>query len=309
MSKIDDAKRILSDLGLPIKQQNDRSARTLLALLSIKNKTSWKNARNPIIGIHSIIEFLTLNYNITYAENSRESIRRQTLHQFEQAGLIERNRDDKSRPTTSPKTVYSITPELLNVIKKYKTKEWENKLIDFTSKRVKLVERYNKKIELQKIPLIINGKEFKLSAGKHNEVQVAIVREFAERFAKGSELLYLGDTEKKDLFYNIDILTKIGILFDKHNKLPDVVIYDEDKNWLYLIEAVTSHGPISPKRIVELEKLLKNCNIGKVYVTAFADFSDFKKYSKDIAWETEVWIVEFPDHMIHFNGDRFLGPR
>ncbi|MFS2517149.1 MULTISPECIES: BsuBI/PstI family type II restriction endonuclease [Parabacteroides] len=29
----------------------------------------------------------------------------------------------------------------------------------------------------------------------------------------------------------------------------------------------------------------------------------------DIAWETEVWIAENPGHMIHFNGDRFIGPR
>ena len=309
MSKIEDAKRILSDLGLPVKQQNDRSAGTLLALLALKNKTSWKNSNNQIIGIHSIIEFLNSNYKFSYAENTRESIRRQTIHQFEQAGLIERNRDNPSRPINSGKTVYSITPELLEVIKSFKTKEWKNKLKAFISVRVKLVEKYNKKRELKKIPLIINGKEFTLSAGKHNEVQAAVVKEFAERFAKGSELLYLGDTEKKDLFYNNEILTKIGIPFDKHNKLPDVVIYDENKNWLYLIEAVTSHGPISPKRIVELEIFLKNCDVGKVYVTAFSDFSDFKKYSKDIAWETEVWIVEFPDHMIHFNGDRFIGPR
>jgi hypothetical protein len=309
MSKIDDAKKILSNLGLPIKQQNDRSAGTLLALLAIKKKTSWGKANNPIIGIHSILEFLNSNYDFSYAENTRESIRKLTIHQFEQAGLIERNRDDPSRPTNSGKTVYSITPELLDVIKTFKTKEWKDKLNNFISEREKLIEKYNRKRELQKIPLIINGKKFALSAGKHNEVQVAVVKEFAKRFAKGSELIYIGDTQKKDLFYKNDIFARLGIPFDKHNKLPDVVIYDENKNWLYLIEAVTSHGPISPKRIIELEELLKNSNVGKVYVTAFLEFSDFKKYSKEIAWETEVWIVEFPDHMIHFNGDQFIGPR
>lgn len=309
MSKINDAKKILLGLGLPIKQQNDRSAGTLLALLDVKKRISWKKANNQLIGIHSIIKFLNSNYDFSYAENTRESIRRQTIHQFEQAGLIERNRDDPSRPINSGKTVYSITPELLDVIKSFKTKEWKIKLNTFISVREKLVEKYYKKRELQKIPLIINGKEFALSAGKHNEIQVAVVKEFAERFAKGSELLYLGDTQKKDLFYNDKILTKIGIPFDKHNKLPDVVIYDENKNWLYLIEAVTSHGPISPKRILELDEMLKNSNVGKVYVTAFLEFSDFKKYSKEIAWETEVWIVEFPDHMIHFNGDKFIGPK
>ncbi len=194
MNKIKEAKKILSDLGLPGKQQNDRSARTLLSLLALKKNTPCKEANNPIIGIHSIIQFVTLNYDFSYAENSRETIRRQTLHQFEQAGLIERNRDNPSRPTNSGKTVYSIIPELLEIIKSYKTKEWKSKLKNFNSLRETLTDKYYRKQNIKKIPLIINGVEFSLSAGKHNEVQVAIIKEFAERFAKGSELIYLGDT-------------------------------------------------------------------------------------------------------------------
>ena len=154
-----------------------------------------------------------------------------------------------------------------------------------------------------------NGRILQLSPGEHNEVQAAIVEEFASRFAKGSVLLYLGDTENKDLYVDKDKLESIGIPITEHSKLPDIVIYNEPKNWLYLIEAVTSHGPMSPKRVVELEKFLNKCNAGKIYVSAFPDFSEFKKHTKNIAWDTEVWIMEFPDHMIHFNGDRFLGPR
>ena len=104
-------------------------------------------------------------------------------------------------------------------------------------------------------------------------------------------------------------MLEIGIPITEHSKLPDVVLFDREKNWLYLIEAVTSHGPVSPKRVVELEELLKDCKVGKVYVTAFPDFSEFKKHSTNIAWDTEVWLVDFPEHMIHFNGDRFVGPR
>ena len=148
-----------------------------------------------------------------------------------------------------------------------------------------------------------------LSPGKHNLVQAAIVEEFASRFVKNSVILYLGDTEQKNLHIDKKKLKSIGIPITEHSKLPDVVIYDESKNWLYLIEAVTSHGPMSPKRIIELEKFLVNCKAGKIYVSAFPDFSEFKKHTKNIAWDTEVWIMEFPEHMIHFNGDRFLGPR
>lgn len=154
-----------------------------------------------------------------------------------------------------------------------------------------------------------NGVRLKLSAGKHNQVQVAIVERFAPRFANGGTLLYLGDTAKKDLYVDEKELKNLGIPIDKHSKLPDVVIFDNKRKWLFLIEAVTSHGPVSPKRLLELEDFLKNCKVGKVYVTAFPDMAEFKKHSNNIAWETEVWLMEVPDHMIHFNGDRFIGPR
>ena len=166
-----------------------------------------------------------------------------------------------------------------------------------------------KERELNQIPVTLqNGETIKLSAGEHNKVQAAIVEEFAPRFANGT-LLYLGDTAKKDLLVDEKGLKDLGIPIDQHSKLPDIVIYDAKRKWLFLIEAVTSHGPISPKRLLELEDFLKECKVGKVYVTAFPDMTEFKKHSNNIAWETEVWLMEVPDHMIHFNGDKFIGPR
>ena len=144
------------------------------------------------------------------------------------------------------------------------------------------------------MPVTIEDMEFKLSPGKHNEVQAAVINEFAPRFAAGA----------KDLYCNKELLKEIGIPITEHSKLPDIVIYDGNKEWLFLIEVVTSHGPVSPKRVIELEDFTKECKAGKVYVTAFPDRSEFKKHVADIAW-----IAENPDHMIHFNGDRFIGPR
>lgn len=103
-------------------------------------------------------------------------------------------------------------------------------------------------------------------------------------------------------------MKKLGIPPLSHEKLPDVVVYDENQKWLFLIEAVTSHGPVSPKRWLELEDAFKGCKVGVVYVTAFPDRATFRKNATEIAWETEVWIADQPDHLIHFNGDRFLGP-
>ena len=148
-----------------------------------------------------------------------------------------------------------------------------------------------------------------MSAGKHNLVQAAVIEEFAPRFAPGAKVLYIGDTENKDLYVDKVALEKIGIPITEHSKLPDIIIYDECKEWLFLIEVVTSHGPVSPKRMLELEDFLKETEVGKIYVTAFPDRAEFRKHIADIAWETEVWIADNPDHMIHFNGDRFIGPR
>ena len=162
---------------------------------------------------------------------------------------------------------------------------------------------------MHRIPLTIEGNEYYLSPGTHNEVQAAVVEEFAPRFAPGGKLLYIGDTENKDLYVNSAALATLNLPITEHSKLPDIVISDDNKGWLFLIEVVTSHGPVSAKRVVELEEFTKDCPYGIVYVTAFPNAKEFKKYVDEIAWETEVWLSDTLDHMIHFNGDRFIGPR
>ena len=162
---------------------------------------------------------------------------------------------------------------------------------------------------MREIPVRIStGEEIRLSPGRHNRLQAAVVTDFGARFAPGSTLLYLGDAASKLLHLDGEKLSQLGIPVNDHDKLPDVILYDEDRNWLFLIEAVTSHGPVSPKRVEELEATLDDCTAKRIYVTAFPDFRQFKRHVNNIAWETEVWIAEIPDHLIHFNGDKFLGP-
>ena len=311
MSKIEDAQKILKAFGLPPAQYNEMAALTLLALCNLKEQDNWKKATKQSMGVSKdIMNFVNVNYDKSYAPNTRETFRRQVLHQFVQARIVDYNPDDPKLPVNSPKAHYALTAEALEVIKSYKTKNWEKALSHFLAVVGKLSDVYLKERELNQIPVTLqNGKTIKLSAGKHNEVQGAIVEQFAPRFANGGVLLYLGDTAKKDLHVDVQELKNLGIPIDQHSKLPDVVIFDTKRNWLFLIEAVTSHGPVSPKRLLELEEFLKDCKVGKVYVTAFPDMTEFKKHSNNIAWETEVWLMEVPDHMIHFNGDRFMGPR
>jgi hypothetical protein len=319
MNKIEEAKQILEALGLPKRQQNDRSALTLLALCNLKEKVKWSSAKAISMSVmgnkenakyEGIMRFIAEHYGKQYAENSRETFRRQTLHQLVQAGIVNHNPEIPDLPTNSKDNHYRLSPEALQVIKSFNTKNW-NKQIKYFKENVGLLrDKYLRKRELQKIPLKLkNGTNLVFSPGKHNELQIAIIEEFSPRFAPGSNLLYVGDTAKKNLYIDKEGLEELAIPMNEHSKLPDVVLFDKKKNWLFLIEAVTSHGPTSPKRIVEIEKLLKDCKAGKVYVTAFLDFKDFKRHTSDIAWETEVWVVNFPDHMIHFNGDKFMGPR
>jgi type II restriction enzyme len=319
MKKVEEAKAILKALGLPKKQQNTRSALTLLALCNLKKNDKWKDAQQISMAVmggkknsryEGIMRFIAENYNQHYAENTRESIRRGTLHQFIQAGLVSYNPEDPSLPTNSKDIHYSLTKEALEVIRTYGTNQWEEKLSQFKENMGFLSEKYAKERTLRKIPVrLSDGTELQFSPGKHNEVQAAIIEKFAPRFTYGGELLYVGDTAQKDLYVDSPSLQELGIPIDGHTKLPDVIIYEPKRDWLFLIEAVTSHGPVSPKRLIELEAFLKNCISGKIYVTAFPDFNEFKRHTNDIAWETEVWLMDFPEHMIHFNGDKFMGPR
>lgn len=312
MSKIAEAQEILKALGLPSAQQNDMSALTLLALCSIKKDTPWADATRTSQRItKEIMAFVNENYkaDAPYAPNTRETFRRQVLHQFIQAGVANYNPDDPSLPVNSPKAHYAITEEALEVAKSYGTKNWDSRTQQFAVEYEILRDRYAAERDMHRIPLVIEGNEYYLSPGAHNEVQAAVVEDFAPRFAPGGKLLYIGDTEDKDLYVNAAGLEALNLPITEHSKLPDIVISDEKRGWLFLVEVVTSHGPVSAKRVIELEEFTKNCPFGIVYVTAFPNAREFKKHVDEIAWETEVWLSDTPDHMIHFNGDRFIGPR
>jgi len=309
VSKIDEAAKILFLLGLPQAQQNERSALTLLALANIGPKGSWKETQQPLLRIWDIMEFMRQEYHKDYAPNSRETIRRQTIHQFEQARVVDRNPDDPARPTNSGKTVYAITDEVAAVLKQYETPDFTKAIAGFIKKFGSLQAAYKSSRARHRVPLKIPNKNtVYLSPGKHNELQVSVIQEFGPRFAPSAVVLYVGDTAIKHVVCETEQLAELNILITEHDKLPDIVLYQKEKNWLFLIEAVTSHGPVNPKRYREIEDMLKNCSLERVYVTAFPNVSTFRKYSSDIAWETEAWIADEPDHMIHFNGSKFLGP-
>lgn len=305
MDKIEETREFLKKVGMPKAQQADICCYVILAMAGIKLNMSWSEATNEWIRIHDIIQFANIYYGATYAENSRETFRKQALHRFRTAALVE----DNGKATNSPNYRYRLTDETLQMLKAVGTKQEQTELNRFLAYHEKLMDIYASKKKMTMMPVKINGLDFSFSAGKHNELQKAIIEEFAPRFAPNSECLYVGDTIEKDLVKNVDKLEKLGFEITLHDKMPDVVLYREDKDWIYFVESVTSVGPMDPKRILEIEEMTKDVKAGKVYVTAFLDFKTYKRFSEDLAWETEVWIAEMPDHMIHLNGDRFMGPR
>jgi hypothetical protein len=307
--KIEQALQIIKSLGLPREQHNERSALCLLALLNLTPEKNWKASEAPLIGITPMMDFARQNYGKEYAPNTRETFRRQTIHQFVDAGIALYNPDEPGRPVNSPKAVYQISPAALSLIRTYGTSEWGDALYKYTSVIQTLAVRYAKEREQNKLPVKLkNGLEFQISPGEHSELIKAIIEEFAPRFTPGAKLIYAGDTGEKWGYFDAEALKNLGVEVDAHGKMPDVVLFWLENNWLILVESVTSHGPVNPKRHAELERLFSCSTAGLVFVTAFPSRSVFGKYLGEIAWETEVWIAETPSHMIHFNGERFLGP-
>lgn len=138
-------------------------------------------------------------------------------------------------------------------------------------------------------------------------MQGHIIEEFAPRFTPGGKLIYVGDTDEKFAYFDRETLLALGVEVEEHGKIPDVIIHYTEKNWLVLIEAVTSHGPINPKRKLELERLFKNSKAGLVLVTAFLSRKAMVEYLPEISWETEVWVAESPTHLIHLTASDFWG--
>ena len=307
--RIEEALHILKDLGLPRAQQNERSALTLLALLDLKPDTPWAKASSPLCGITPMMDFMASHYGKNYKPNTRETVRRQTVHQFLDAGLIVANPDKPARPINSPQAVYQIERSILELLQTYGTPQWEQNLRTYLTSVETLKKRYAQEREMARIPVrLAEGNTITLSPGGQNVLVAQIIDEFAPRFTPGGTVLYLGDTDTKFAYFDENGLAELGVDIEAHGKMPDVIIHYTAKNWLILIEAVTSHGPIDPKRRGELQYLFRNAKAGIVYVTTFLTRRAMVEYLSDISWETEVWVAEAPSHLIHFNGERFLGP-
>ena len=306
--KIEEAINLLTLFGMPKAQQNERTAYCLLSLLNMTPEKEWKNAENPLMGITPMMNFAKKYYNKIYAPNTRETFRRFSTHQMVQAGIVLYNPDDPARPVNSPNAVYQISAEALQIIKLYKTKVFTKMLGDFIKQKPTLIQQYARERQMKMVSIKIKeNHSIQISPGKHSELIRDIIEQMTPRFLPESLLVYVGDTGEKWGYYDQELAGNLLFNIQQHGKMPDVILYAKGKALLVLIESVTSHGPVDSKRYIELEALFSSVMIDKVYISAFPDKKVFAHYIGDIAWETEVWIADNPTHMIHFNGDKFIG--
>jgi hypothetical protein len=308
--RIAEALSVLQALGMPNEQLNDRTAICLLALLDLPPKKRWNEARNPMLGIRAILDFAREQLDKNYAENTRESVRKYSIKQLVAAGLLLHNPDKPNRVTNSSDNCYQVEEHALALLRQFGSRTWNSSLETYLAARVTLVAQYAHTRDLHRVPVKTKiGQKITLSAGDHSDLIRGIIENFGSFFAPGGELVYVGDTGKKWGYYDQALLTTLGVKVERHGKMPDVVIYYREKNWLILIEAVATSGPVDGGRHTELAKVFKDSNAGLVYVTAFLDRGEvFRRFLAVVAWETEVWCASDPTHLIHFNGIRFLGP-
>ena len=304
MRELDEVRTLLQELGLPSKLCNDMSVYTFVAMTDMADYNSWGKATNHFIGINEIIIYLQDKGLRFYAPNTRESIRKNVIKPWRELTIVE----DNGAVTNSGKMKYRIKDEILNTIKTYGTDEWKTALRYYQMYHPALMRGQAAERAIMNMNVRINGLDYRLSAGAHNRLQKAVAEVFKEHFARTAEFVYLGDSTDRELYKNVELLDKLG--FDiTLDILPDIVLYDRDKKWLYFIECVTSVGPITEQRKVDIERMTVGVDAGNIYITAFQNLTTFKKFAGALAWETEVWIADMPTHMIHLNGDRFTGPR
>lgn len=309
---INETLQILSSLGIPFSdltpRRLERMALAFLAVADVRSLGSWVNLKDVNSGrslkTRDIINYLNEHYGESISSGSYDDIRRQDLKLCVLAGIVVQTKPLAAR--NDPERGYALSSECAEVVRTFGTEGWTAKLEQYCSTKTLLSQQLSaaRKLNLVSVKLPQGGLEF--SPGKHNELQKAIIEKLLPRYGYGAEVLYVGDTADRAALYKKERMEELGIPALEHGELPDVIAYSEQKNWIYMIEAVYTSGPISPTRLMVLKKLTSKCTAQVVYITAFLDRQTFRKYADEIAWETEVWIEEDQDHLIHFNGDKFL---
>jgi hypothetical protein len=315
--RVNEALEILGALGVPVDgltpRRLEKMAKAFLTVAGLQPKTPWADAKDSTDGrqllSRQIIAAMNSHWGETIADSSYDDIRRKDLVLPVAALVVLNSAKNPDANTNDGTRGFALNPTAAKAIRAFGTPQWTTEVAAFLQGRQSLAEQLQRQRNLARIPVQIkDGLTLTFSPGAHNLLQKQVIESFLPIFGFGAQVLYVGDTANKSLFVDPTGLTELAFFELAHDKLPDVVAYSKTKNWLYLIEAVTTVNPISELRRRTLSLLTAQCRADVIYISAFADRASHRKFAHDIAWETEVWIADAPEHMIHFNGDKFLGP-
>ena len=310
VAAIDTAQALLKSFGFDAQRHNVRSAVTLLALAGLKPGDRWANSTSPRLGVQKIMDWSGAHWAKPYATGSREDFRKKTLRQWVDNGFAVLNPDNLNIATNSQLNEYCLSEEAVKAIRSYGTDAFENALVIYLNQASEAVKARAEALHAAMISVDLpDGEEFLLSPAGQNPLLKKMVEEFVPRFAPGAKVLYLGDTRGKQALFEERIFEEtLGLTFDPHGRMPDLVLHDEVREWLFLMEAVKSKGPFDDERHRSLRELFATPVAGLVFVNCFENREAMRQWLPELAWETEAWVADDPDHMIHLNGPRFLGP-
>ena len=305
---------VLTKVGIPVndlpsERRKEKMAGACLATGQIK--TSFKEVKSVMNGVfmktRDIIEFENTYYGEHISAGSYDDIRRKDLRILVEEGLVINSSTLDQSATNNPNRGYALDAQFANLLKSYGTKKWDEKLAYFVEVHHQVSEELAQKRTRALIPITLpSGVSLELSSGEHNLLQKKVIEDFLPRWGMGAEVLYIGDTSDKYLYRDENKLKTLHFFPIEHGELPDIVAYSEEKNLLYLVEAVFSSGPMDELRVKRLKRMLENCSANIVFITTFLNKKTYQKYCLSLAWETEVWIAEEPDHLVHLNGYKFL---
>ena len=304
---------ILTAVGISVKdlatdRRRERMAGACLAVGQIVK--TFKEAKSVMNGsfltTRRIIDFENEHYGEHISSGSYDDIRRKDLKLLVDEGLVVNSSVLDQSATNNPNRGYALSAPFAKLLKVYGTSKWEERLAYFVEIHQKAKEEIERKRAMERIPVTLpSGVTLELSTGEHNLLQKKIVEDFLSLFGMGAEVLYIGDSTDKYLHRDTETLQQLHITLE-HGKLPDIVAYSREKNLLFLIEAYHSSNPMSSERVKSLKQLVVDSGANVVFVTAFLNKVEGLKHLKEIAWETEVWFANEPEHMIHLNGCKFL---
>lgn len=304
---------VLSAVGIPVSElssdrRREKMAGACLAAGQIIN--SFKEVKSVMNGIflktRDIIEFENRNYGENISSGSYDDIRRKDLKILVDNGLVVNSSALDQSATNNPNRGYTLDAQFAKLVKTYGTNKWADQLAYFLDIRRQVREEFERKRAMERIPVTLpSGVTLELSTGEHNLLQKKIIEDFLPLWGMGAEVLYIGDSTNKYLHRDAEALQELHITLE-HDKLPDVVAFSSEKNLLFLIEAYHSSNPMDEERVRSLKQLVGGCSANVVFVTAFLTKNIGLRNLMKIAWETEVWFANEPEHMMHLNGHKFL---